>query len=137
MTFWQTPNFKSLQRAWYQRLKREGFQDAEELVAGELMLKQTAAHPYRGLDHLAIAAKEAYYRLMLQAVQKGEFRSEIDRLILAMWADGHKICVICRALKAMGSSRNRHTVLYTIRKYEMEWGLREYTPRQLNRREPA
>ncbi len=137
MTFWKTPSFIELQRAWYQRLEKEGFQDAEQLVGDQLVLKQIAAHPYRNEDQLGRTIKEAYFRLLGQEIQKAIFKSEVDRLILTMFADGHTYRAICRALDNLGTPRHRKTVRFTIRKYEMAWGLREYTPQQLNRKEAS
>ncbi len=134
MSFWKTPAFKALQQAWYARLEKDGFRDAEEIINGEYVLKQIAAHPYRGMGHLAIQTKEAYYRLLGLQVQSGEFASEIDRLILTMFADGRRIKDIVGALASLGTPRCRRTVRVTIRKYEMRWGLREYTPGQLNKK---
>lgn len=131
-----SPEFKKLQRAWYQRLEEEGFQDAEEIIAGELVLKQNAAHPYRGVDALQITTKEAYYRLLGNKIHSEEFSNDIDKLILTMFAEGKKIKVICQALFERGTERGRATVRYTIRKYEMQWGLREYSPLQLNKKPP-
>lgn len=133
MTYWQSESFKSLQAAWYERLAKDGFEDAEELVAGEMVLKQVAAHPYRTADELGITTKESYYRLLGQNVQQSNFQSDIDRLILTMFAEGAKMKKIGDALRTMGHRRCRNTICFTIRKYEMRWGLRSYTPKQLNR----
>ncbi len=132
MTYWKTQDFKALQQAWYGRLKAEGFQDAEEVIAGELLLKQVAAHPYRGADDLTRSTKEDYFRVMAQAVQDAEFDSEVDRLILTAYAEGKKIKAICDELAGMGQTRGRATVRYKVRLYEMRWGMREYSPRELN-----
>jgi hypothetical protein len=137
LSFWKTPSFKALQRAWYARLEKEGFRDAEEQIGGEFVLKQIAAHPYRGMDHLAIQTKEAYYRLLGLQIQNGEFANEVDRLIVTMFAEGHKIKRIHEALVKQGTQRSRGTIRFTIRKYEMKWGLREYTPKQLNKKEAS
>ncbi len=137
MSFWKTTAFKALQQAWYARLEKEGFRDAEEIIGGEYVLKQIAAHPYRDMDHLTIWAKESYYRLMCLQVQKGEFATEVDRLVLTMFAEGRRIKHIVEALHNLGTPRARNSVRFIIRKYEMRWGLREYTAKQLNKKESA
>lgn len=134
MTFWDTKAFKTLQQAWYQRLKAEGFQDAEEVVGGELVLKQTAAHCYRGADQLTRLTKEAYYIFVAQKVEHTVFDSDVDQLILRMHSEGRKKKQICDELASMGKRRCRNTVTFRIRVYEMKWGLREYSPKQLNRK---
>ncbi len=134
MTFWKTQAFIALQEAWYQRLEAEGFKDAEETVAGELVLRQIAAHPYRGTEPLERETKERYFRFLAQQVQEAEFKSEVDRIILIKHAEGEKIKRICEELNKQGQARCRGTIRFTIRKYEMRWGLRQYTAKQLNKK---
>lgn len=134
MKYWQTQHFKAMQQAWYAKLKTDGFVDAEEMIAGEMLLKQSATHPYRGLDCLSIGYKEDYFRFMSQRAQDNEFQSEVDRTIVTMFAEGSKIKSIVQTLHSEGKPRCRGTVRFTIRKYEMEWGLKDYSPKQLNKR---
>ncbi len=137
MTYWRTKHFKALQIEWYEKLKDTGFDDAEELIGEEMLLRQIAAHPYRGMDDLGITTKKAYYRFMSQMVEDTKFESSVDYLILKLFAEGTKIHSIVEALTQIGSKRGRDTVRFTIRKYEMKWGLRMYSPKQLHRKEPA
>lgn len=137
MTFWKSPSFKALQDAWYQRLADEGFRDQEVLVKGEMQLKWDAQRAYMRMKPLCREMREAYFRLLAQKVQENGFRSEIDRLILMRYAEGAKIKLIIEELKAIGKTRCRNSVTFIIRRYEMEWGLKEYTPKQLNRREAS
>lgn len=136
MTYWKTAHFKAMQKAWYAKLKCEGFDDAEEIVGGDLLLKQLAAHPYRGQDELVITSKETYYRLLGQKLEETQdsFRNDVDRLILSSFAMGTKIQRIIEILEREGKTRCRNTIRFTIRKYEMQWGLRSYTPKQLNKK---
>ncbi len=134
MTFWKTQHFKSLQLAWYKRLEAEGFRDAEEMIGDDLVLRQNAAHPYRDQDELTREIKENYYRLISQKVQETEFRNEIDRLILMGHCEGKKATEICEELKDRGTPRFRHAIRFTVRRYEVLWGLRVYTPQQLGKK---
>ncbi len=134
MTFWKTPEFQELQQAWYQRLADSGFQDAEILVRGELLLRQSAEHPYRDADELIRESKDDYYYLVSQKVQETQFPNDVDRIILTRHAEGLKQVQICRELEMLGMRRYKKTIRFRIRIYEMQWGLRTYTPRQLNRR---
>ena len=137
MTFWKSQAFKALQKDWYQRLEGSGFQDAEQEIAGEHVLKQSAAHPYQNVRHeLDRTSKEAYYRLMAHLVHRTVFSNEKDRIILTMFADGAKIKDICEELtrQGWGWGISRHAIRFRIRTYEMRWGLREYTPKQLNKK---
>lgn len=144
MTFWKTSalnkSLKELQIAWYERLQICGFQDAEQIISGEFELRQKAAHParvYRGETDTSRVAKEDYYRQLSAYVHVERFRSEIDRIIMMMFADGVKIKNIIEELSNRGISRCRNTIRFTVRKYEMKWGLREYTLKQLNKKEAS
>lgn len=134
MTFWESKSFKALQRAWYQRLKDEGFEDAEELIGTKLVLRQSAAHPYRGQDHMGIQIKEAYYHFLSQQIETAEFENDVDKLILIRHAEGRKICHIVAELEELGMGRARDTVRFRIRVYEMKWGIKQYTPKQLHQK---
>lgn len=134
MTYWTTQHFKALQKAWYERLQEGGFQDAEVMVGGELDLRQNACHPYRDNSEITRSCKEAYYQFVAQKVQETVFTSDVDHLILARHADGKRIKHICEELEGIGKSRTRGTIRFRIRVYEMKWGLKQYTPKQLNRK---
>ncbi len=134
MRFWKTAAFKDLQAEWYSRLKATGFEDAEEMVGDDMRLKQTAEHVYRGLDELRITNKEAYYAFVSQKVQETVFQSDVDRLILVRHAEGRRIKHICEELVDMGKGRCRETIRFKIRIYQMKWGIRKFTPKQLNQR---
>lgn len=137
MSYWQTKQFRELQLAWYAKLESEGFDDAEELIGGELRLKQSATHPIRHVRSLFdFSTKEAYFSELGSLVQGHIFHNNVDRIILTMFADGEKISRIVQALEELGSRRCRMTVRMTIRKYEMAWGMRQYTPKQLNKKLP-
>lgn len=134
MTYWKTKDFKKLQQAWYARLESEGFLDAEEVVGDDLVLRQNAAHVYRDQSEISREIKESYYRLISQKVQETDFRSDVDRIILTSYCEGKKANVICEELKSRGTPRFRHAIRFTVRKYEVLWGLRTYTPRQLGKK---
>ncbi len=134
MTKWNTDEFKALQKEWYQRLEDEGFQDAEVLVDGELVLQQRAAHVYRNASKkIERESKEAYFRLLGQLVHKEKFDRKIDKKVLMAYAAGDRITVIVRELKRAGTPRNRTAVRFIIRKYKMRWGLEDYTNKQLGK----
>lgn len=123
-----------MQEAWYAKLKESGFEDAEEMIAGEMVLKQVAEHVYRGAEPEVISAKEDYFRILRDNVRRCVFRSKTDRIILLLRADGAKMNQIADTLMLLGKRRCRMTVRMTIRKYEMEWGIRKYSPKQLNKK---
>lgn len=134
MTYWKIPSFRALQQTWYERLRDEGFQDAEEFVDGEMVLKHSAVHPCQLKDKTTCETKEEYYRVLAQRAQESSFQNDVDHFILALYAEGKKIKLICEELQKRGTRRCRNTVTFTVRRYEMKWGLRVYSPKQLNRK---
>lgn len=134
LTYWKSQHFKALQKLWYQRLQTAGFTDAEKVIGDELELKQTAYHHYRGADELTRQSKEAYYEVLSAHVHVAAFETDVDALILSWYADGKKIKAIYIELERLGKRRCRGTIRFTIRKYEVIWGIRKYTPKQLNKK---
>lgn len=134
MTFWKTDHFKALQRAWYQRLAEDGFRDAEELEDGDLVLKRHAPPLYRCEEEMRRELRESYYLTMTQKLREAEFRTDVDRIILTGYCEGKKAVTICEELRRLGMPRFRHSIRFTVRRYEVLWGLRQYTPRQLGRK---
>ena len=130
MTYWKTPTFKSLQQAWYARLEANGFLDAEELSDdGELRLRMPRGNKIEDRE-----IRENYYRLISQKVQETVFTNEIDLLILTRHSEGTDAKDICEELKKLGTPRHRHTVRFTVRRYETRWGIRSYTPEKLGKK---
>lgn len=137
MRYWETDSFKALQQDWYQRLKDEGFADAEELVGADMLLKQNAEHVLARVDNIRKDARESYYQQLRRKASVEVFDSDIDRTILTMLAEGARIRTIIDALNCMGIRRPpryqsefrrcRESIRLTVRKYEIRWGLRQET----------
>ena len=134
MSYWKSPHFRTLQKIWYQRLEETGFQDHERFVGNNSELIQFSVNAYKSMDQTRRENKAAYFNLLSQNLHYAEFASKVDELILTWYADGKKIKVICEELERLGERRCRGTIRYTIRKYEMKWGMRQYTPKQLNQK---
>lgn len=126
MTYWRNQDFKTLQKQWYQRLEDLGFEDAEVVVGDETFLRQTSERPFRACP-VRIKQKEDYYRVLTHRVADSEFRNEVDQQILTLRSEGKTFKEIAVAAKC-----ERKKVRFTIRKYEMAWGLRRYTLQQLD-----
>jgi hypothetical protein len=80
--------------------------------------------------------KEEYYRLISQYVSSETtvFRSEVDQYILTRHAEGAKHSAIVSELEARGISKHRHSIRFIIRRYEMAWGIKKYSDKQLNKK---
>lgn len=134
MKFWLTNSFRALQRAWYQRLAADGFEDAEELVGEEVVLRQNAHHsaPYEHEERRV--AREEYYRMLRCLAAVEAFDSPIDEVIIIMTAEGARQKEIEARLNSLGirrpprflseKRRCRESIRLTVRKYERRWGLR-------------
>jgi hypothetical protein len=135
MKYWQTPEFKALQKAWYERLEADGFVDHEELNKGDLHLKpqQHDDTNYRRYDHTHNAAKVSYFLTLTQHVYQHQdsFKREVDRQILTLYVEGKNIKEIVAHLKDQGMSRNRDSVRCIIMRHEHLWGLKTYTYEQM------
>lgn len=135
MTFWKTKEFMGIQQEWYRALEKHGFIDAEKKIGGEMELKQSASAPYRHIKRLLdIQTKEDYYTRIAQNVHEAKFRNKVDQHIMVLHSLGYRIKDICAELVLIGEKRCRDTIRYVIRRYEMAWGMRIYTRRQLNRK---
>lgn len=128
--------FKSLQKYWYDILKVSGFEDIEKLVGGELVLKQGADHHLWNVNQLDKEMREEYFTIITHKVNDEEtvFRNEVDRIVMQGHAMGAMIRDIIHTLNTHGETRSRASVRYIIRRYEMAWNIRQYTPRQLNKK---
>lgn len=128
MTYWQTQHFRAMQAAWYKRLRESGFEDAEVLVGSELHLKSQYVTQIEAKER---ESRADYYRALGEHIQTAIFKTEIDKVILTSRAEGLRIKDICARLRAIGKPRDRLTVRIRIRVYEMRWGMRVYTKKQL------
>ncbi len=83
--------------------------------------------------------KEEYFRILGQAVQDEEtvFRNDTDRYILTRHSEGAKIKMIMKELEAKGKAKARDSIRYIIRRYEMAWGIRQYSQVQLHIKKKA
>src|ERR1700689_435780 len=86
------PNFKLIQKYWYERLIKDGFEDAEEEVKGEVLLKRYTlvrirndnnekCENNRRFDREAARAKFNYvfYTLCRQFIWTPEFKAILEK----------------------------------------------------------
>lgn len=130
--------FRTLQKHWYKILEDSGFKDIEKLVDGKLFLKEIAPHSFWYMDEFECEMRGEYYRAISKIAfdENTLYKNDVDRMILQMHAEGIKISAIMNALKMKGESKHRLSIRYIIRRYEMAWKIRHYTPKQLNKKCP-
>lgn len=134
--------FKLLQKEWYAKLKDAGFADIEIMIDGEMqILNRTYSLLRRGKDfNLTKEYTDEHFSYFNSIAEKATdqdiwFRSDIDRYIMQRHSEGAKIKDICLELKTFSKGKDRYSVRIIIRRYEMLWGIKSYTPRQLHRKE--
>lgn len=76
--------------------------------------------------------KSDYYSLIMFYTENEKFTAEVDHVVMLRHAAGFRIQDICRELSFRGYPRHRQTVRFIIRHYENKWGVRKWTPIQLN-----
>lgn len=119
--------FKKLKALWDKRLSSEGF---DELGEQSQTLKRFEP-PFLRLKSVEIEERRRYYESINDAIAKTKFRSERDRYILTRHAEGAMIKTIAEELHLMGHTKRASTVTTIIRRYQMAWGIRTYTRKQL------
>jgi len=136
--------FRELQKHWYRKLKESGFNDIETLDKTDMRLKNEHRRIFRSRgsrdrdmwQSTFIEAKITYYLNITHKVHdpNTKFKKELDRIIMTMHSDGFNKSEIIRFIAAFGYVRHRKSIIYLIRRYENEWGLKKYNQKQLNRK---
>ncbi len=131
--------FIKLQKEWYRKLEESGFKDIEKIQGEELILVQSASYCYKRTNPLSRSLKEEYFRWIAQEAHDKDtvYRNEVDRYILIRHAEGARVKAIVEELELNNMARDRQSVRFIIRRYEMEWGLRHYDHKQLHIKKKA
>lgn len=127
--------FIQLQKEWYQKLRESGFEDIERFDGQEQLVLIQAAYPLRAeRDEFLRNCKAEYFRSMALAARDQDtvYRNEVDKYIIERYVDGANIKTIVLELKDRKMPRDRNSVRFIIRRYEMQWGLRHYSYKQLH-----
>lgn len=123
--FWQTHQFKALEKEWYEKLKEQNFDDVEEKINGKDKLKQWASNCYRSQHQIARESKLVYFELLGQFLHKEtDFKDEVERFIMLRKSEGAPIKLISEELEAQGERCHRDTVRLIIQKYEAKWRIK-------------
>jgi len=128
----KSKQFNDLKKHWYQVLKEDGFDDIE---ASETILKKESDRTRKYLqDSISWGNKQEYYLLMDQNFRQRihEFGEELDLYIMMFWCKGFKKIEISKKLNKLGCKCYHEIITQIIRKYENDWGVRQWKPEQLN-----
>ena len=140
--YYETDDFKALEKEWEAKLKASEFEDAERTVNGERVLKQHAENVYRQADLLTRENKATYFTMIAQRTAREKFTNPVDKIVMTMLAEGKKIKEIVYFLQEHQHRRRSHgpihrrTVSYIIRRYEQKWGIKKWSTKQLNLKQP-
>lgn len=124
--FWQTNEFKRIEKEWYEKLKEEKFQDAEQTINGKALLKQQSSNCYRGKSKIERENKLRYYELLGHFFsEEKEFQDWVESYIMQRRSDGVKIIHISKELEWANERCYRGTIRKIIQKYERKWGIKK------------
>ncbi len=141
--------FKRLQKEWYEKLKEDGFKDMETFRGDELVFKRSGIDNGRVIEWYIAATdqgimdensegqiKAEYFRVMAQTAKDEDtvYKNNVDRHVLIRHSEGARIKTIVEELKELNMPRDRYSVRIIIRRYEMLWGIRTWTNKQLHRK---
>jgi|SRR5271166_402205 len=128
---WKTKELKELYLEWEQRLKDSGFEDAEQTVGNDRVLKQFSTNFSRQEPMEQTLARGRYYDLLRHQLNSVRFKNPIHKYVMHRTADGAKNSEIHAELLSKGQSVNIHTVYLIIRRYEYLWGVRKWTAKEM------
>ncbi len=94
-----TPEFKSLQKKWYNKLAKDGFVDAEEYDSPREMLKRWHGKDFEAKDFVTIQASQAYYSEATEMLNWFEFDCKEDKQLWELHANGSSVREIAKKLK--------------------------------------
>lgn len=116
------PGFKQLLSEWNRRLAESGFHDVEAIRHGDRVLKQSgSARRYERLDPITREAKFQFYCQVAKCVSETKFKTEFERQVLTLYAQGHSQAAIKRMLAIPG---HRCKVYYPVYRWLKVWGLK-------------
>ena len=130
--FWRTKQFRVILKTWNQKLEKSGFSDAEIELKGDRSLKQKATNAYRQAPNLERESRLEYYCFVGHLAQNAVFPNELEKIIMLKHSEGATIKEIVNELKKAGASRDRRTIRFIIRRYQAKWGIRHWTPKQMD-----
>ncbi len=132
--FWRTKKFKTLIVVWNKKLEISGFKDAEIEVKGDRALKQRATNAYRQASELERESRLEYYSFLGYLAHNTKFEDLTEQLIMIRHSEGYEDKEIVEELKSMGCSKHRQTVSYIIKRWQMKWGVKNWSLKQRNLR---
>ena len=137
MASYKGQDLKKLQEEWYKKLKDSGFKDIED-ASEDLRANRKIKGSFHGRTAVQRKCKEEYFLRMSQIFAHPEtvFRNDLEKFVLKRYLEGALIRHIVDELLCLGTPKERKTIRIMIRRYEMDWNVRYYNDRELNRKPP-
>lgn len=129
---WKRKEFKIILKLWNSKLEQSGFIDHEIELKGDRALKQHATNAYRQAQSLERETRLDYYRLVGNKASNSRYRCKVEKFIMLRHADGLTLKEIEQELLRLGFKRCTKTIGFIIKRYQVKWGIRSWTPRQMN-----
>lgn len=129
--FWRKKSFKVLAKEWNKKLAQSEFIDAEVELKDDRALKQRAANSYRQASQLERESRLEYYSLLGHLVSKESFTDKLEELVMTRHSEGFTNKEIVDEVKRIRPKIHRNTVWYIIRRWEMRWGIKFWTLKQM------
>lgn len=130
--FWRTKTFQVLSRDWNHKLEESGFSDIEIDLKQDRALKRRAASCYEKASPLEREVKLEYFCFVSSLVNETFFPNELEKIIMTRHADGDTIEEIVQRIRSDGISRDRKTVRRIIRRWQMKWGVRHWSLKEMH-----
>lgn len=106
--FFMTTAFERVQAKWYDKLKRDGFQDIENTRLPSRPLIQYHSFKINGkkacYSETNMSASRSYYEAATRIVQEDRFKSALQKRIWTRHSEGQTVREIAEALKIDKSS---------------------------------
>ena len=109
----RSPEFKKLQRKWYSKIAKKGFEDIEK--DGDLLKEYHAYYIHAQYEETKDTAKAEYYRLAGGFLYTHKFKDQKSRAIWELHADGVSIRDIEKKLKSRKFKTYRDEIDHIIR----------------------
>lgn len=118
--FYKKNEFKELEREWYQKLAKEGFEDAEDASVEWRPMRAWHSFRFKNITPIEIDALDAYYHKAKELLHSYEFESNMHRLIWELHTEGYSKRRIEKAISGHKDNYKREWIAVIIAKIAKE-----------------
>lgn len=109
-------SYEELRDKWYKKLKKQGFEDIED-INGQLKMYSSTLLGNRKkvlVQHGGWQAKAEYYNLAGQFLNEYKFNTKLDKIIWEYHANGLGVREIAQILRKVRVLKTSHTTIWNI-----------------------